>query len=201
MFIASCQSYVDWIFANCLYLPNHFVKVYNTNDSRHIATTISTDFKLLPSNAQGIIYVNTNYFRSNKFTGKEIEFILAHESIHIYNNHVLNARFWFAIEQVLKGNDPYRYLAVEGLKLISALISERKISINAESLMNDECQADELAVKWITHDTPTAIKCLEKLSNYNLFTGSHFWKLFDQKFPVMNYSQRIDELKRRTLLS
>ena len=36
----------------------------------------------------GIIQVNEKYLEKKKFTESEIRFILVHECVHIYNNHI-----------------------------------------------------------------------------------------------------------------
>ena len=143
----------------------------------------------------GIIQVNEKYLEKKKFTESEIRFILVHECVHIYNNHIIATLFWHLLEQILKGENNERYLLIEFIKLGLAFTSKNKLPPNAETLRNQEFEADKIAVISVTHDLDSAISCLTKLVDGNLDSLSHGWELFGKVVPAMTMRERIDVLR------
>jgi Zn-dependent protease with chaperone function len=153
------------------------------------------EFLSLP--IMGTIFIDNKYLRQNAFAGAEILFILAHESAHIYRNHLITNAAWHILERAIKSAD-YRYPpVVEAFKGLLALLSPSKLPPNAEALRDNEYAADETAVKLITGDLNSAVSCLRKLCQNNLDLSSHLWEYFDINMPVMTFRERIAELKHR----
>ena len=148
---------------------------------------------LEPPAVGGIIYVNDKLLNKG-FTDSEISFILAHECTHIFNNHVITTAFWNVLEQAIKGENNEHYELVEFLKLALALTSKSKLPPNAETLRNQEYEADRIGVN-ITGDLASAISCLSKLASNDMNAPSHTWELFGKAVPAMTMGERIVTLQ------
>ena len=61
-----------------------------------------------------------------------------------------------------------------------------------------ELEADEFAVKHITHDIDSAVRCLKHLCYNDLKGESHIWEISQISYPIMTMNERIEELKKRT---
>lgn len=194
--IKLAQHYVNSILTNRLLINDHNVIVINTKNSL-IAGAFGINSTIWPINTKGIILINSDYLDQGQFTEKEIQFILAHETAHIYKNHSLNALMWNIIERLLKNVDYNAPLIVETFKGLLTLLSPNNLPPNAEDLKNNEYEADMIALNYVTGDLRSAISCLQKLSNGDLNSPSHTWELFDLKLPAMTLRQRIDILKER----
>jgi Zn-dependent protease with chaperone function len=190
------QHYVNSILSNRLLINDHNVIVINTKNSL-IAGAFGINSTIWPINTKGIILINSDYLDQGQFTEKEIQFILAHETAHIYKNHSLNTLMWNIIERLLKNVDYNAPLIVETFKGLLTLLSPNNLPPNAEDLKNNEYEADMIALNYVTGDLRSAISCLQKLSNGDLNSPSHTWELFDLKLPAMTLRQRIDVLKER----
>ncbi len=141
----------------------------------------------------GLIYANEQ-FLNKSFTDSEIQFILAHECVHIYYNHAITSYVWNLIEQMLKGENNEHYEAIELIKFIFALTSKSRLPPNAETLRNQEYEADRIAVN-ITESLGSAISCLTKLADGKMQSPSHTWELFDKAVPAMTMGERINTLR------
>ncbi len=194
--IKLAQHYVNSILTNRLLINDHNVIVINTKNSL-IAGAFGINSTIWPINTKGIILINSDYLDQGQFTEKEIQFILAHETAHIYKNHSLNTLMWNIIERLLKNVDYNAPLIVETFKGLLTLLSPNNLPPNAEDLKNNEYEADMIALNYVTGDLRSAISCLQKLSNGDLNSPSHTWELFDLKLPAMALRQRIDVLKER----
>jgi len=194
--IKSCQDFLNWILTNRLLINNHNVVVINTKTSL-IAGAFGINSTLWPINTKGIILINLDELYQRQFTEKEIQFILAHETAHIYKNHSLNTLMWNIIERILKDIDYNAPLIVETFKGFLALLSPNNLPPNAEDLKNNEYEADLIALNYVTGDLRNAISCLQKLSKGDLNSPSHTWELFNLNLPAMTLKQRIDVLKER----
>ena len=194
--IKSCQDFVNWILSNRLLINNHNVIVINTKTSL-IASAFGINSTIWPINTKGIILINLDDLYQRQFTEKEIQFILAHETAHIYKNHSLNTLMWNIIERLLKNLDYNSPLIVETFKRFLELLSPNNLPPNAEDLKNNEYEADMIALNYVTGDLRNAISCLQKLSNGDLNSPSHTWELFNLNLPAMTLRQRIDVLKER----
>ena len=194
--IKSCQDSVNWMLTNRLLINDHNVIVINTKTSL-IAGAFGINSSIWPINTKGIILINLDELDQRQFTEKEIQFILAHEIAHIYKNHSLNTLMWNIIERLLKNLDYNSPLIVETFKGFLALLSPNNLPPNAEDLKNNEYEADLIALNYVTGDLRSAISCLQKLCNGDLYSPSHTWELFDLKLPAMTLRQRIDVLKER----
>lgn len=149
-----------------------------------------------PQAVIGIIQVNDKYLSKKKFTDSEIRFILAHECSHIYSNHIISTLFWNLLETYLKGEKNENYLVIELAKTLLALMSKSGLPPNAETLREQEYEADKITVLSLTHDLESAVSCLTKLVDGDLDKPSHIWELFGQVVPAMTMRQRIETLRR-----
>ena len=194
--IKSCQDSVNWILANRLLINDHNVTVINTKTSL-IAGAFGINSTIWPINTKGIILINLDELDQRQFTEKEIQFIIAHETAHIYKNHSLNTLMWNIIERLLVNLDYNSPLIVETFKGFLSLLSPNNLPPNAEDLKNNEYEADLIALNYVTGDLRSAISCLQKLSNSDPNSPSHTWELFNLNLPAMTLKQRIEVLKER----
>lgn len=149
---------------------------------------------LNPPAVGGFIYVNEKFLNKG-FTDGEIRFILAHECAHIFNNHVVATLFWNLFEKALKGQKNENYELIEIIKIGFVLMAKNHLPPNAETLRDQEYEADRIAVS-ITGDLASAVSCLSKLVNNNMNAPSHVWELFDKAIPAMKMGERIESLRR-----
>jgi len=194
--IKSCQDFVNWILTNRLLINNHNVIVINTKTSL-IAAAFGINSTIWPINTKGIILINLDELNQRQFTEKEVQFIIAHETAHIYKNHSLNTLMWNIIERLLVNLDYNSPLIVETFKGFLSLLSPNNLPPNAEDLKNNEYEADLIALNYVTGDLRNAISCLQKLSNGDQNSPSHTWELFNLDLPAMTLKHRIDILKER----
>lgn len=164
-----------------------------------IAATVGIKIENIPAilglnspGAAGIIYVNEKILK--KFTNSEIQFIIAHECAHIFHNHAIASMFWNLLEDAVKGDNNEHFDSVEIIKLLLALSSQSKLPPNAETLRNQEYEADRVAVN-ITGDLMSALSCLTKLAGNNMNSPSHTWELFNNTVPAMTMGERISTLR------
>ena len=194
--LKTCQDYVNWVLTNRLLINDHNVIVIDTKSSL-IAGAFGINSTIWTVNTKGIILINLYYLDQQQFKEKEIQFILAHEIVHIYKNHSVNTLMWNIIERILKNIDYNSPIIVEIFKGFLALLSSNNIPPNAEDLKNNEYEADLIALNYITGDLRNAISSLQKLSNGDLNSPSHIWELFNLNLPAMTLKQRIEVLKER----
>ncbi len=114
-----------------------------------------------------------------------------------FGNHAISKLFWSLLEQYLKGENNENEVIVELVKFLFTL-TDRGLPPNAETLREQEYEADKLAVLELTHDLGNAIACLTKLCNGDLDSPSHNWELFGNEVPAMTMRQRIATLQRNT---
>jgi len=201
MKIDEMQYIIYEIFAT-LGVQTNFVFMQSTNKTVAGTIGLKSNTNLVelltfkPPTVIGIILVNDNYLNKKKFSDSEIWFILAHECSHIYNNHIINTLFWHLLEKYLKGEKNENYLVIELAKTLLALMSKSGLPPNAETLREQEYEADKIAVLSITHDLESAVSCLTKLVEDDLDKPSHIWELFGKVVPAMTMRQRIEMLRK-----
>lgn len=159
------------------------------------ATGINPSF--LPFPVTGVIFINNDALEQLRFNDKELIFILAHECAHIYQNHIISKIGWSFLESILKGPENKYYVVVELIKGILALLSRDGLPPNAESLRDNEYEADEIAVRFVTNDIASAVSCLRRLSGGNDESPSHNWEFWNTPLPAMSVRERISELHKR----
>jgi hypothetical protein len=101
-----------------------FARLRVTNVAVNVQQTLGTvacvkginlsDF--LPVPVRGTIYIDDNYLQQRQFSDNEIIFILAHECVHIYRNHIVSKMAWEIFESFLKGAENKNYNIVESIK-------------------------------------------------------------------------------------
>lgn len=155
-------------------------------------------FGFEPPAAGGIVQINEKLL-NKAFTDSEIRFILAHECSHIFYNHIISTLFWNLLEKTLKGENSENYKLIEVVKGLLALLSKSHLPPNAETLRNQEYEADRVAIS-ITGDLASAVSCLSKLVGNNMNAPSHTWELFGKIVPTMTMGERIEVLRRNSYL-
>ena len=164
-------------------------------------STIGLNPNIIGLPVKGTIYVNLNELA--QFNETELLFILGHECIHIYNNHIWARTGWTILEEFFNGLDTKKIGTLDVIKtlysLINDLVSNNFLTPRESTIRDQEYEADELSVKLIIgqNNLQIAINCLHKLVNHNLNISSHEWKLFSTPIPIMTMGQRIKELQNR----
>ncbi len=158
-----------------------------------VGITLHENILGLEKPSVGVIYVNEKFLNKN-FTYSEIRFILAHECAHIFNNHVIASTLWNLIEQALKGDNNENYDVVELLKFLFIFTSKSKLPPNAETLRNQEYEADRVGAD-VTGDLFSAISALSKLAGNDMNAPSHSWELFGNVVPAMTMGERLATLQ------
>ena len=164
-------------------------------------STIGLNPNIIGLPVKGTIYVNLNEL--TQFNETELLFILGHECIHIYNNHIWARTGWTILEEFFNGLDTKKIGTLDVIKtlysLINGLVRNNFLTPREATIRDQEYEADELSVKLIIgqNNLQTAINCLNKLVNHNLNISSHEWKLFSTPIPIMSMGQRIKELQNR----
>jgi Zn-dependent protease with chaperone function len=139
-----------------------------------------------------ILYIN--FKRIQFFDPNELYFILAHECSHIYHNQMLGNIGTNLLEMMVKGVNKKNHPIAESLKSISTLFKNDFLPIDAEYIKNMELEADKFAVKNITQDLKSAVRCLLHLCNNHTERESHIWELYQVPFNIMSMGQRIKAL-------
>jgi threonyl-tRNA synthetase len=177
----------------------HNVNIIINNCNTSIASIIGlnlNDFGLY-----SYVNLNLNFNKIQEYDDDELLFILSHECAHIYYNHVLQNIFWFGLENLIRGKNNENGVYVDFIKLgtafLNSYIFNEFVPINKAHVKSMELEADEFAVKCITMDVNSAIRCLKNLCNYDLQRESHVWETSQFSFPIMTMGERIEELKKK----
>jgi Zn-dependent protease with chaperone function len=163
--------------------------------------------KSLPAVARGVnlwnypfgqILIHTNL---TAFSKDELDFILAHELMHIFYNHlpisVLASLPQSMIDALVKVNSDALWLklVIDFLKLLPLFSGSLPPEV---SLTKDqEIQADVFSI-CLTGNRTAALEALKKLVDSRLDEASHKWEAFGVELPVMTMKQRLAEIQRIT---
>lgn len=143
----------------------------------------------------GQIFINKSLLSG--LSKGELEFVLAHEIVHIDQNHLpINILHKLPKEMIdeLGKNDSI----AKGFSIAWDLIKlwihlQGDLPPDAAITKQQELQADTWAI-WLTGNKTAAIACLKKLVNNNLNAYSHTWEAFDVKLPIMTMRERIADI-------
>jgi len=143
--------------------------------------------------AFGNVSVNKDYL-NRTLTYDEQKFILAHETSHIYLNHVVPRASDGFIDELIRNckSDTHAFLNSAKAFFYLFNIPTPLTAITKEQ----EIAADVRAIS-LTGNENAAISCLTKLVNGNLDETSHTWEVLSLKMPVMTMKERIQEIQRR----
>lgn len=107
---------------------------------------------------------------------------------------------WFLTERILRGKNNENGLFIDSLIIGSAILNKvvfnQLIPINKIYIIEIETRADEFAVRNITSDLDSAIRCLRHLCNNDLQRESHIWE-YQHPFKIMTMDERMIELIKR----
>ena len=163
--------------------------------------------KSLPATARGVnlwnypfgqILIHTDLTALSK---DELDFILAHELMHILHNHlpisVLASLPKSMIDALAKVNSDALWLKLitDFLKLLP-LFSGR-LPPEVSLTKDQEIQADVFSI-CLTGNRTAALEALKKLVDSKLDEASHKWEAFGVELPVMTMKQRLAEIQRIT---
>jgi len=143
----------------------------------------------------GRIYINR--LLDSMLSSEEIQFILAHEAVHIHQNH-LPVSVLAKLPKIWLDELSLEY---PGASVLSLIWDSIKIWIYGQGGLppevnitkQQELQADVWAI-FLTRNKTAAINCLKKLVNNDLNQPSHEWEVLDVKLPVMTMQERIGEI-------
>lgn len=189
------QSRVNEFFS-LLGVQKHGVKVITVQDSSLIASARGISLWNYPV---GQIILNSGMI--SLLSREELDFILAHEAIHIFYNHLpleiltaLPQSFLDALAEV-GGDAMWLKLTVDFIKVVVKLLGG--LPPEAALTKNHELQADVLAI-CLTGNRTAAVEAMNKLVDYDLNKPSHLWEVLGVKLPVMTMKERLTEIQRQT---
>jgi hypothetical protein len=140
----------------------------------------------------GNVSVNKDYLNKT-LTYDEQKFILAHETSHVYLNHVVPRASDGFIDALIRNCKSDTHALLNGAKAFFYLFNiPLPLSVIAKE---QEIAADVRAIS-LTGNENAAISCLTKLVNGNLDDTSHTWEALGVKMPVMTMKERIQEIQR-----
>ena len=143
--------------------------------------------------AFGNVSVNKDYL-NRTLTYDEQRFVLAHETSHIYLNHVVPRTIDRFIDQLIRNCNRDVQAFLNRAKVFLYLLNiPLPLSVIAKE---QEIAADVRAIS-LTGNENAAISCLTKLVNGNLDDYSHTWETLGVKMPVMTMKECIQEIKGR----
>jgi Zn-dependent protease with chaperone function len=120
--------------------------------------------------------------------------MLAHETSHIYLNHVMPRAIDGLIDGLIRNRKSDVHTFLKGVQVFLYLLNiPPPLSVIAKE---QEIAADVRAIS-LTGNENAAISCLTKLVNGNLNDYSHTWEALGVKMPVMTMKERIQEIQRR----
>lgn len=143
--------------------------------------------------AFGNVSVNKDYL-NRTLTYDEQRFMLAHETSHIYLNHVVPRAIDGFIDELIRNCNRDVHAFMNGAKAFLYLLNiPPPLSVIAKE---QEIAADVRAIS-LTGNENAAISCLTKLVNGKLDDYSHTWEALGVKMPVMTMKERVQEIQRR----
>lgn len=194
--IQGCQTYVDSVFAK-LNIKSEVIVLPFTQKLREKYRGAMAAGSYSGGVAKGHIFVDLPDLAI--FSTKEIEFILAHECIHIFRDHSWSERLWKNVKVVAKGPANEFALIVEfasfAAPFVEILLSPDHLPQYAKDLVRQEFEADVEAFQLVTGDSTSADSCLLKMAGGNLDSISHYWDLHDMQIRGMTMRQRIENLR------
>ena len=141
----------------------------------------------------GNVSVNKDYL-NRTLTYDEQRFMLAHETSHIYLNHVVPRAIDGFIDELVRNCNRDVHAFINGAKAFLYLLNiPPPLSVIAKE---QEIAADVRAIS-LTGNENAAISCLTKLVNGKLDDYSHTWEALGAKMPVMTMKERVQEIQRR----
>lgn len=127
----------------------------------------------------------------------EIDFVLAHEVIHITENHVAHRLPFAAVRglyEVIAIEEPGVKLLLAGFDLWKVVQQAQGNTPPAEALTKEqELQADAGAVR-LTGKKGPAVSALTKLVGGDMQAHSHTWEALTVEMPIMTMGDRLREL-------
>jgi hypothetical protein len=147
--------------------------------------------------AQGQIGFGTGLLE--KLTPDEVDFVLAHEVVHIAENHVLPHRVPHLVETLVLDIGPLIIPELAALRFPWDVVrTGRFVAHHPDSreriTEQQEYAADAGAVR-LTGKLEPAVSALTKLVDGDLSAMSHGWIVFTAALPIMTMGERIAKLK------
>ena len=189
------QNIIDDMFKR-LGNQRSFVNVKILDKSEILAGAIGLKLPNFPP--IGEIFISEELI--NLLSSKELEFVLAHEVMHIELNHIPLKILTQLPKEMLKTWEKESKILQTlriGIDSFKVLIYSLTRSIPPEAVItrDQEIQADIYAIMYLTRDKKAAISCLKKLVNNDLNRPSHLWEALDVKFPTMTMKERIEYIE------
>lgn len=182
------------LFANNLGIQKVGVEVVINQSSTTLANALGFSLPqigILPSFAIGKITVADSLVRN--LEPAELDFVLAHETVHIIRNHVVPSGGLRVLKQIVRRSNPPLAILLDGAEVFLSLM---ELPVEAGLVKEQEIEADVWAICLIRDRAP-AFKCLSKLVNGELTKPSHVWEAFGVDIPVMTMRERLNQVTYR----
>jgi len=132
-------------------------------------------------------------------TADEIDFVLAHEVIHVTENHLADRLPFSAVRGLydfIALDEPIVQLGLMGYDFWKVIQQAQGNMPPAEALTREqELQADAGAVR-LTGKKGPAVSALTKLVGGDMQAHSHTWEALTVEMPIMSMGERLRELHR-----
>lgn len=145
--------------------------------------------------AFGLIYTNVDYLNRNLSVDQQ-KFVLAHETSHIYLNHVVPVAVDKLIDEVIRYYDRDIHTIVNIAKIFLYMLG---VPLPLPALIKEQEIAADIQAILLTGNEDAAKSCLTKLVGGNLDSWSHTWEALGIKMPVMTMRERLQEIQRRMM--
>jgi hypothetical protein len=142
--------------------------------------------------AFGSVSINKDYL-NRTLTYEEQRFMLAHETSHIYLNHVVPRASDGFIDELIRNCKSDTRAFLKGVQVFLYLFN---IPLPLSAITKEQEIAADVRAISLTGNENAAISCLTKLVNGNLNDYSHTWEALGVKMPLMTMKERIQEIQR-----
>ncbi len=134
---------------------------------------------------------------------REIKYVLGHEAVHIYMNHLpvklLSKSIKNALVVLSIGNPAIAMGLLTSEMLNLAMYKLGGLPSEAKITKEQELQADLWSII-LMGDPEPAVNALIKLSGGDLSKPSHLWEALGIPLPVMSVEERLSEILKRVII-
>jgi len=141
----------------------------------------------------GFVSVDVDYLNRN-LTYDEQKFVLAHETSHIFLNHVVPIAIDTLVDRLIKYYDPDLHKIVNIVKIFLYLFG---VPPPLPFLIKEQELAADVRAIFLTGNENAAKTCLTKLVGGNLDSCSHTWEALGIKMPVMTMRERLQGIQQK----
>lgn len=176
----------------------HFLATHGHHNA-DVSVDVSSGFEAYATGSVGAGEITLGRALMALLTTDEIDFVLAHEVIHLSEAHILGRlpfRLARSFYETVGRREPMVQLGLIAYDIWKMFQHSQGTPPPAEALIKEqELQADAGAVR-LTGKLGPAVSALTKLAGGDLDGPSHTWEALSVELPVFTVRERIRELHR-----